>query len=196
MAARRLGVDRADEEGGEPAGARSLLTLFRLSGGYRVLYSAVLFFFVLGHGAGLAQQALQAGLTPEAVADWWLGNASDPNAERLLFAKEPHLVLDAVWRRTLSGVLPVVVTLALLFRSSLPRTPFRALAVVLVATALLDIAAPALVRWGGRAWGAPALAAQVGLAASVAASAAVCWHDMWLRPEAGPRFRRGVGEAA
>lgn len=196
MAARRLPVAAGEGDAGDPEPVRSLLTLHRLSGGYRFLYSAVLLFFVLGHGVGLAQQALQAGLTPGAVADWWLGNAGDPDATRLLFEKDPHLVVDAVWRRTLSNVIPVVVILALLFRSSLPEAPFRALAGVLVATALLDVASPALVRWGGRAWGGPALAAHVGLAASVALAAAVCWTDMWLRRDAGPRFWRERGGAA
>ena len=197
MAARRLPVVERGGGEREPEPVRSLLTLHRLPDGYRLLYSGVLLFFVAGYGAGLAQQALQAGLTPGAVADWWLGNAGDPDATRLLFEKDPHLVLDAVWRRTLSDVVPVVVILALLFRSSLPEAAFRGLAAVLVGTALLDVASPALVRWGGRAWGGPALVAQVGLAASATLAAAVCWTDMWLRAKAGPRFWREMepGEA-
>ena len=190
MAARRLPVVERAGGGGEPEPVRSLLTLHRLPDGYRLLYSGVLLLFVVGYGTGLAQQALQAGLTPGGTADWWLGNAGDPDATRLLFEKDPHLVLDAVWRRTLSNVIPVVVILALLFRSSLSRAAFRTLAAVLVTTALLEVASPALVRWGGRAWGAPALAAQVGLAGSALLAAAVCWTDMWFRPKAGPRFWR------
>lgn len=194
MAARRLAVGGAEAgPGGGPA--RSLLTLYELSTGYRVLYSGVLLFFVVGHGVGLLQHALQAGLTPGATADWWLGNAGDPDAARLLFAKEPHRVLDAVWRRTLSNVIPVVVVVALLFRSSLSAPAFRVAASVLGAAALLDLASPALVRWGGRAWGWPALGAQVILFAAVAVSAGVCWADMWLRPDAGPRFRSPEGRA-
>ncbi|MFB6239974.1 MAG: hypothetical protein ABEJ46_00105, partial [Gemmatimonadota bacterium] len=189
MAARRLPV--VERRGRGDAGpVRSLLTLHQLSVGYRILYSGVLLFFVLGYGTGLAQQALQAGLTPDAAADWWLGNAGDPDATRLLFEKEPHLVLDAVWRRTLSNVIPVVVILALLFRSSLPDLAFRVLAIFLVATALLDLASPALIRWGGRAWGVPALAAQVGLALSAAGGAVICWRDMWIEPGERPRFWR------
>lgn len=190
MAPRRLPVVEPGEGEREPEPVRSLLTLHRLPPGYRVLYSGVLLFFVLGHGTGLLQQALQAGLTPAATADWWLGNAGDPDAARLLFAKEPHRVLDAVWRRTLSDVIPTVVMLALLFRSSLSKTAFRALGALLVGAALVDVAAPALVRWGGRVWGAPALAARVGLAAAAALAAGVCLADMWLRRRAGPRFRR------
>lgn len=189
MAARRLPVvEREGDRDGRPV--RSLLTLHRLPGGYRLLYSAVLLFFVVGYATGLLQQALQAGLTPGAAADWWLGNAGDPDATRLFFAKDPHLVLDAVWRRTLSNVIPVVVILALLVRSSLPEAAFRALAALLVSTALFDLASPALVRWGGRWWGTPALAAQVGLAASATVAAVVCWTDMWVREKAGPRFWR------
>lgn len=193
MAARRLPVVER-EGGGDAEPVRSLLTLHGLSVGYRILYSGVLLFFVLGYGAGLAQQALQAGLTPGAAADWWLGNAGDPDATRLLFEKQPHLVLDAVWRRTLSNVIPVVVMLAILFRSSLSDAAFRVLAAALVGTALLDVASPALVRWGGRAWGTPALAAQVGLALSAGVAAAVCWWDMWREPGDRPRFwREGMG---
>lgn len=192
MAARRLPV--VEREGAsDPEPVRSLLTLHGLSVGYRILYSGVLLLFVLGYGTGLAQQALQAGLTPGAAADWWLGNPGDPDATRLFFEKQPHLVLDAVWRRTLSNVIPVVVVLAILFRSSLSDATFRVLAAVLVGTALLDVASPALIRWGGRAWGAPALAAQVGLALSATGAAVVCWRDMWLEPGERPRFwREGV----
>lgn len=184
-------------DGDVEAGAgRSLLTLRRLSRGYRLLYGGVLVFFVAGHVVGLVHHAVQAGLTPDATADWWLGNAGDADATRLLFAKDPHLVLDAIWRRSLANVIPTVVILALAFRSSLSGRAFGALAAVLVGTALVDLAAPALVRWGGRVWGAPALAARIGLVASVAVSAAVCWRDMWLRPEAGPRFRKRIGKPA
>lgn len=188
MGTGRLPIGGGGSGGGEAGPTRSLLTLHRLPPGYRLLYSGVLLFFVLGFGAGLAQHAVQAGLTPEATADWWLGNAGDPDATRLLFAKDAHLVLDAVWRRSLADVVPLVVILALLFRSSLSRTGFRVLASVLVATALVDLASPALVRWGGRAWAAPALAAQIGLAGAACTAAVVCWTDMWLRDEAGPRF--------
>lgn len=173
----------------------SLLTLHRLPAGYRVLYAGILAFFLAGYGAGLVQQHLRSGLSPAGIVDWYRGNEDDPDAERLLFPKEGHEVLDAAWKRSLADVLPAIVMIALLARASAPRGVRWPLAGAIVALAIADTAAPAAVRWGGAAWGAPAFLAQTGLALAAAAAAAVCLRDIGPGRRAGPRFRR-PGEAA
>jgi len=167
----------------------SLLTLHRVPPGYRVLYTGVLLFFVAGYGAGLAQQALRSGLSPAGIAHWYLGNADAPRAGRLLFAMPPARLLDEVWRRSLADAVPVLVLLALLFRAGIPARARWGLGAWLTGTALVDMAAPALVGGLGAAAAVPAFAAQVGLAAGAALSSAVCLRDLWLRQRAGPRVR-------
>lgn len=180
------------EDGPTARRSGSLLTLRGLSTGYRVLFTGVLVFVVLGFGAGLLQQHLRSGLTPEGVAEWHLGNRGDPHAETLLFAAEPSEVLDRVWRRSLADVVPLVVLLALWFRTSVAVVFKRGVAGALVALALADVAAPALVRFGGAGFGAAAWAAQVGLALAAAAAAGRCLWEMWGPGSEGPRFRDGV----
>lgn len=167
----------------------SLLTLHRLPRGYRLLYSGVLLFILAGLAAGLLQQQLRAGLSPAGFADWFLGNAGDPEASRLLFARGPAEVLDAVWRRSMADVLPLVVLLALWFRSSRARWLRMGLAVLLATGTLLDLAAPALMLWGGRDFGAVAFGAGLARAGAAAAIAVLCLWEMWARRRAGPRFR-------
>lgn len=180
---------------GEDAPA-SLLTLHRLPRGYRVLYSGVLLFILAGLAAGLLQQQLRAGLSPAGLADWFLGNAADPEATRLLFAREPAEVLDAAWRRTMADVLPLVVVLALWFRSSRDRWLRGGLGGLLVLATLVDVAAPGLLLWGGRGFGAAAYAARLARTGAAAAIAVLCLWEMWARRRAGPRFRSGVGGRA
>lgn len=174
----------------------SLLTLHRLPTGYRVLYAGILAFFLAGYGAGLVQQHLRAGLSPAGVAAWYLGNEDDPDAERLLFEKEGHEVLDAVWKRSLADVIPAIVLIALLARASAPRGVRWGLAGAIVGLAIADTVAPAAVLWSGPAMGAPALLAQVGLAAAALAAAVVCWRDIGPGRGAGPRVRRPGEEPA
>lgn len=183
-------------EGGLSPRSASLLTLRGLSTGYRVLFTGVLAFVVIGFAAGLVQQHLQAGLTPEGVADWHLGNAGDPDAAQLLFAADPGEALDRVWRRTLADVVPLVVLLALWFRASVSPPAKWGVAAGLVACAVVDVSAPALVRFGGRGFGAAAWSAQVGLAAVAAAVAARCLWEMWVQGGEGPRFRDRVEAGA
>lgn len=167
----------------------SLLTLHRLPDGYRVLYTGILAFFAVGYAAGLLQQELRSGLSPAGIGDWYLGNEDDPAATAFLFPKERHEILDAVWRRGLANLLPAVVLLALLARASAGRWARWGLAVAIGGCAMIDLASPVLVRYGGRAWAAPALIAQTGLAVATLAAALLCWREMWLEREAGPRFR-------
>lgn len=171
-------------------GRGSLLTLHRLPRGHRVLYTGVLVFFVLGYGTGILQQLLRSGIGPAGMAHWFLGNADVPDATRLLFAMGPARILDEVWRRSLADVIPVVVLLALLRRSDLSPVPDGVLSGALVLTALVDLAAPALVARGGAGLGWVASGARLGLAACALAAAGICLRDMWLRPRSGPRLRR------
>lgn len=171
-------------------GRGSLLTLHRLPLGYRVLYSGVLGFIVLGYGVGVVQQVLRSGIGPVGMAHWFLGNADVAEPARLLFPMGPARLLDEVWRRTLADVLPTVVLLALLRRSDLSPGAGGLLSGALVLTALTDLAAPALVAGGGAGLGWAASAARLGLAVGALVAAGVCLRDMWLRRRSGPRFRR------
>lgn len=170
----------------------SLLTLRRLPPGYRLLYTGVLVFFVLGHAAGLIQQHLRGGLTPRGASEWVLGNEDDPDATRFLFPRSREEVLDDVWRRSLADVIPTLVVLALLFRSG-AAAPFRGgLSVLLVSTALADTTGPALVAALGPGLGAVWWAAQVLLAGAVLAAASTCILEMWGPRHGGPRFHGEV----
>ncbi|HKK27630.1 MAG TPA: hypothetical protein VKB18_06080 [Gemmatimonadota bacterium] len=171
-------------------GRGSLLTLHRLPLGYRVLYSGVLAFIVLGYGVGIVQQVLRSGIGPAGMAHWFLGNADVAEPAHLLFPMAPARLLDEVWRLSLADVLPTVVLLALLGRSDLSPAAGGLLSGTLVLAALADLAAPALVAGGGAGLGWAAAAARLGLAASALVGAGVCMRDMWLRPRSGPRFRR------
>lgn len=168
----------------------SLLTLHRLPSGYRVLYTGILVFFLAGYGAGLVQQHLRAGLSPAGVAAWYLGNEDDPDADRFLFPKEGHEILDAVWRRSLADVLPAIVLIALLARASAPRGVRWPLAGMIVTLAIADTLAPAALATGGSGWAIPAFVARVGLAAGALVVAGVCLRDVLLRRAEGARFRR------
>lgn len=167
----------------------SALTLRDLAPGYRVLYTGILIFFVAGYAAGLVQQHLRAGLSPAGVAAWYLGNADDPEADRLLFAKEGDEVLDSMWRRSLADVLPAIVLVALLTRATVPSGLRGALAAGIAGLAIADIMAPAAVALGGRAWAGAAFAAQVGLAATTLATAVVCLRDLLRRGLENPGLR-------
>ncbi len=174
----------------------SLLTLHRLPESYRILYTGILVFILLTQGAGLAQQVARGGLTPAAVGEWWLGNEDDPAATRLLFAKPGAEVLDGVWRRGIADLIPGIVLMALVIRSA--SRARGALAAGAAVFAVADTLAPAAVRYGGRALAAPALVAQLGLAAVALTIAGLAIHEMWLRRKAGPRFHmppRPAGEA-
>jgi hypothetical protein len=168
----------------------STLTLRGLAPGYRVLYTGILIFFMAGYAAGLVQQHLRASLSPAGVAAWYLGNADDPDADQLLFAKEGDEILDAVWRRSLAALLPGIVLVALLARATAPRGLRWTLAGGIVVLAIADVAAPAAVARGGRAWAVPAFAAQVGLAVAALAATVVCLRETLARRAEDPRVRR------
>lgn len=174
----------------------SLLTLSRLPVGYRILYTAVLLCFALGHAAGLLEQQLRAGLTPRGAAEWILGNEDDENAAPLLFARDGAEVLDEVWRRSLADVIPTIVVLALLFRSERAPGLRRGAALGITGLALLDLAGPALVFALGPPLGWVWWGAQCLLAAAVAGAAGLCVAEMWLRRARGSRFRTRVAARA
>lgn len=192
---------RPDAGPGAPGGdaSGSLLTLHRLSRGYRVLFSGVLLFIVAGFGAGLARQHLRSGVTPEAIADWHLGNRGERDVDQLLFRAGPAEVLDRVWRRSLGIVIPLIVLLALWFRASVSARARAGATALLTGLALVDVASPALVRYV--ATGSPVTAwaawlGQVGLPVAALGVASVCLWQMWARREAGPRFRDRVEAGA
>ena len=170
----------------------SLLTLRKLPAGYRVLYTAVLACFALGHATGLIEQQLRAGLTPRGAAEWILGNEDDPDAAHLLFPRDAAAVLDDVWRRSLADVIPTVVTLALVFRAGGPGAARATLGSVLFGTALLDMTGPALVRALGPALGWVWWSAQITLTLGICACAALCVGEMWRLRASGSRFRQGI----
>lgn len=179
---------------GEPGAGppASLLTLHRLPRGYRVLYTGLLLFVLLALGAGLLQQALRAGLSPLGAAEWILGNADREDAARLLFSREPHEVLDEMWRRSLAAILPGIVLAALVFRTSAPGRVRGPLIAGIGLFALLEVLGPGLV-WlaGTKALGWVWFVGQLGLAAAALVGVGLCLRDIWLRSGGGPRFRPG-----
>lgn len=177
--------------GGE-ARRSSLLTLRRLPTGYRVLYTGVLMFFVLGHAAGLLQQQLRSGLSPRGAAEWILGNEADPEPTAFLFARSRAEVLDEVWRRSLADGLPTLVVLALLFRCAAPSAVRGTLASLLLLAALADETGPGLVAIFGASVGVAWWAAQIVLASTIAVAAILCGVEMWMLSDSGRRFGTGV----
>lgn len=166
----------------------SLLTLYHVPAGHRILYTGIALLLVLGYGAGLVERRLEGGLSPGAMAAWYRGNEDDPDASALLFPKEPSEVLDDTWNRAMADAVPAVVLLALLFRASSGRRVRRGLEAGIVAFAFVDMAGPGLVRWGA-AWLAwPVTAARVGLFLAAVAVAALVLGDLWFRRARGPRF--------
>lgn len=165
-----------------------MLTLHRLSLGYRLLYSGVLAFMTAGTVVHAVHQHVRGGIGPADVAAWYRGNADDPDAATLLFPKTFEEVLGDVWLALSSYTLALVVFGSILARSDARPAAKAALVAGYAAAGLVAAAAPVLVRYvaAGFAWADAA--AFVALPAFACAMTAVALRDMWLRRDAGPRF--------
>ncbi|MEN8376711.1 MAG: hypothetical protein ABFS34_14890 [Gemmatimonadota bacterium] len=175
-----------------------MLTLHRLSAGYRVLYTGVLLFMTAGTAAHTAHQAARTGLSPRAIAEWYRGNEGDAAATVLLFPRGFEEVLGDAWLALTTYALALLIFGAVMARSGVARRLGTGLLLAYVAGAVVLSASPFLVAFAGAGWAAPtsgALLAQPALAAGL--STLAMW-EMWARRERGPRFdpERVVGRAA
>jgi hypothetical protein len=165
-----------------------VLTLHRLSTGYRVLYSGVLLFMAAGTAAHSAHQAARTGIGPRAIAEWYRGNEGDVAATVLLFPKTFEEVLGDAWLAITTYALAFLILGALMARSGAARRVGTGLLVGYGVGAGVLAATPFLVAYGSAGWAAPASAALVAQPILAAAMAALAIWEMWARRGGGPRF--------
>lgn len=165
-----------------------MLTLHRLSLGYRVLYTGVLLFMTAGTAIHGVHQHVRTGIGPAAVAAWYRGNESDPDAGVMLFPRSFEETFGDAWLSITSYALAFIVLGAVLARSDAgPRAKGGLLAGYGLGAALAS-AAPLLVRYASPAFAVIDTSALAGMPLLAIAITAVCIRDMWLRRTAGPRF--------
>lgn len=175
-----------------------MLTLHRLSIGYRVLYTLVLLFMTAGTAAHTAHQAARTGLAPGQITDWYRGNDVDPAATVLLFPRSLEEVLGDSWLAITTYALALLIFGAVMARSGIARRAGTTLLLAYVGGAVVLSAAPFLVAFASPAWAAPASAALVALPAIAAGLSSLAIWEMWARRARGPRFdpERAAGRTA
>src|SRR5665811_382589 len=131
-----------------------MLTLHRLSLGYRLLYSAVLLYMTAGTAVHSLHQSTRAGLAPAAVVAWYQGNEGQPEAEELLFPKSFEEVWGDVWMALTTYTLALLVFGGILMRSDAPPAVRTGLVGGYALGGVASAAAPLLVRYvaAGFAW--------------------------------------------
>ena len=165
-----------------------MLTLHRLSSGYRVLYGAVLVVMTAGTAAHTAHQAVRAGLTPGAVAAWYRGNEADADAAVLLFPRSFEEVLGDVWTALTTYTLALLIFGAILARADAGARLRAALVVGYAVGGLCAAAAPLLVRYAAPGFAWLETLALLGLPLLALAMTALVLRDL-SRP--GPRLDPG-----
>ena len=165
-----------------------MLTLHRLSAGYRVLYSGVLLFMAAGTAAHTAHQAARTGIDPTSIAQWYRGNEADLAATVLLFPKSFEEVLGDAWLAITTYALAFPILGAVMARSGAARRVGTGLLVGYGVVAAVLAATPFLVAYGAAGWAVPASAALVAQPLLAAAMAALAIWEMWARRGRGPRF--------
>ncbi len=175
-----------------------MLTLHRLSVGYRVLYTGVLLFMTAGTAAHTVHQAARTGISPTAMAEWYRGNEADPDASVMLFPRGFEEVLGDAWLALTTYALALLIFGAVMARSGIAPRTGTALLLAYAAGALTLSAAPFLVAFGSAAWAAPASVALVAQPALAAGLSGLAIYEMWARRARGPRFdpTRASGRAA
>ena len=162
-----------------------MLTLRRLNPGYRLLYTGVLLFMTLGTVVHAVHQHVRVGLSPGALAAWYLGNADDPDAAVMLFPRSFEEVFGDVWLHASTYTLAFVVFAAILFRSGAVAW-LRALLLLLYALGgLCAAAAPLLIRYADPLFAWPLAAALLVLPWVGAAMTLVAAEEMWRGGGAG-----------
>lgn len=165
-----------------------MLTLHRLSSGYRVLYTSVLLFMTAGTATHTVHQVERAGLSPADIAGWYRGNADDPAAAAMLFPRSFEEVLGDAWLALTTYALALLIFGAIMARSGMaPRTATTLLLAYALGAATLS-ASPFLVAYGGAGWAAAASLALLAQPALAAALSGLAIWEMWARRRGGPRF--------
>lgn len=165
-----------------------MLTLHRLSRGYRILYSATLLFFTAGTAAHTLHQELRVGIRPAEVAAWYRGNEGDTEAAVLLFPRSFEEVWNDVWTALFTYTLAFLVFGGILMRSDADPRLRAGLLLGYAGGMFAAAAAPLGVRYVGAGWAWLDSAALVALPLLAAAMTALAVREMWLRRTAGPRF--------
>jgi hypothetical protein len=168
-----------------------VLTLHRLSAGYRVLYSAILLFMAGGTAAHTAHQGARTGIAPAAIAQWYRGNEDDPAATVFLFPKTFEELLGDAWLSITTYALALLIFGAVMARSGAARSTGMALLLGYAAGAVLLSAAPFLVAFVSASWAAVASGALIAQPILAAGMAGLAIWEMWVRRRRGPRFDPG-----
>lgn len=164
-----------------------MLTLHRLSFGYRLLYSAVLIFMTAGTIVHGVHQHARAGVWPAEVAAWYRGNAGDPNATLFLFPKTFEEVVGDAWTVLFTYTLALLVFGGILFRSDAAPKVRAGLIGGYALAALAAAAAPLLIRYVSPVFAWFDTLALLLLPLLALAMTGIALRDMWLRRGAGPR---------
>lgn len=166
-----------------------MLTLHRLSLGYRILYTGVLVFMTAGTVVHGVRQHVRSGVGPALVAAWYRGNEADPAATVLLFPRSFEETLGDAWLSITSYTIAYLVLGSILVRSEASRRTKEVLLLGYGLAALMASAAPLLVRYAAAGFAVLDSAALVALPLLSLAIMAVAVRDMWSEPEAPVRFR-------
>lgn len=169
-----------------------MLTLHRLSFGYRFLYSAVLLFMTAGTLVHTVHQEVRTGISPAAVDAWYLGNESDPGAATLLFPKSFEEVIGDSWTALTTYTLAFLIFGSILMRSDASPRVRAALLAGYALGAMAAAAAPPLVRYGSPAFALLDTGALLLLPLLASTMTLLALRDMWLRRADGPRVDRGA----
>ncbi|HEX6941069.1 MAG TPA: hypothetical protein VF158_16750 [Longimicrobiales bacterium] len=165
-----------------------MLTLHRLSLGYRLLYTGVLVFMTAGTAAHALHQHARAGIAPSDIAAWYRGNADDPNATLLLFPRSFEEVLGDASLALTSYALALAIFGAILYRSEARPGVRAALVGSYGAAGIIAASAPLLVRYASAAFAWLDAAALLALPVFALAMTVVAMHDMWRRRDSGLRL--------
>lgn len=167
-----------------------MLTLHRLSFGYRFLYSAVLLFMTAGTLIHTVHQEVRTGISPAAIDAWYLGNENDPAAATLLFPKPFEEVIGDSWTALTTYTLAFLIFGGVLMRSDASPRLRAVLLLGYALGALATAAAPPLVRYASPAFAPLDTGALVLLPLLALAMTVLALRDMWPRRAAGPRVDR------
>lgn len=170
------------------------LTLHRLHLGYRVLYTGVVLFMTAGTAVHTVHQAERGGLAPSAVAAWYRGNESDPDATVFLFAKSLEEVWADVWLTSTTFTIAFLVLGSILFRSGIRRGVQAMLLGSFAVLALANTAAPLLVRYAGAGFAWLVTVPLLALPVLALAIFLITAGEMWFWRTAGMRFEPRSGE--
>lgn len=168
-----------------------MLTLRRLSLGYRVLYSAVLLFMTAGTAIHGVHQQVRAGLTPDAVAAWYRGNEHVPDAAKLMFPKSFEETWGDVWLALSSYTLALLIFGSIMARSGADPAVRAGLVGGYAGASLAAAAGPLLVRYADPAFAWVESVALVALPFLALAMTVTAVGEMWWLRTEGPRVRAG-----